>query len=86
MSASTSPIESCAELPSAGHAATSLMMLMRLAIVWVCSELLYFQLPAAAALFVSLASGVLCSAVATQVWERRSRTAELSFSELMLWS
>jgi putative nucleotidyltransferase with HDIG domain len=62
------------------------MMAVPLGVVWVCSEVLYFQLPAAAALFVSLASGVLCSTVATQVWERRSRTAEVSFSELMIWS
>jgi hypothetical protein len=62
------------------------MMAVPLGVVWVCSEVLYFQLPAAAALFVSLASGILCSAVATQIWERRSRTAEVSFSELMIWS
>jgi uncharacterized membrane protein YgcG len=67
-------------------AATTLMMAVPLGVVWVCSEVLYFNLPAAAALFVSLAAGVLCSAVATQVWERRSHTAEVSFSELMIWS
>ena len=66
--------------------ATTLMMAVPLAVVWVCSEVLYFELPAPAALFVSLASGILISLIATQVWDRRSRGAEVSFSELMIWS
>ena len=62
------------------------MMFVPLGVVWVCSEVLYWQLPAAAALFVSLASGVLISVMASQIWDRRSGGAEISFSELMIWS
>lgn len=66
--------------------ATTLMMGVPLGVVWVCSEVLYFELPVAAALFVSLASGLLISVMATQIWDRRSRGAEIAFSELMIWS
>ena len=66
--------------------ATVLMMGVPLGVVWVCSELLYFQLPTVAILFVSLASGLLISLLASQIWDRRSRGAEISFSELMIWS
>ena len=67
-------------------AATGLMLAVPLAVVWLCSEVLFFELPTLAVLFVSLASGLLCSILATWIWERRSRTAEISFSELMIWS
>ena len=67
-------------------AATGLMLAVPLAVVWLCSEILFFELPTLAVLFVSLASGLLCSILATWVWERRSRTSEISFSELMIWS
>lgn len=62
------------------------MMGVPLAVVWLCSEVLYFELPTAALLFVALAAGLLCSTVATQIWDRRSRIDEVSFSELMIWS
>jgi hypothetical protein len=62
------------------------MLFVPFGVVWVCSELLYFQLPTAAAVFVSLASGVLISLMASQVWDRRPTGAEVSFSELMIWS
>ena len=67
-------------------AATGLMLAVPLAVVWLCSEVLFYELPTLPVLFVSLASGLLCSILATWVWERRSRTAEISFSELMIWS
>ena len=66
--------------------ATILMLFVPLGVMWVCSEVLYFELPAGAALFVSLALGLLISVVAAQIWDRRSRGAEISFSELMIWS
>lgn len=67
-------------------AATTLMIAVPLGVVWICSEVLYFQLPPAAVLVVALAAGFLCSAMATRLWERRTRKGEISFSELMIWS
>lgn len=65
--------------------ATTLMMAVPFGVVWVCSEVLYFELPAAAVLFVSLASGVLISVMATQIWDRSSAN-QIAFNELMIWS
>ena len=67
-------------------AATALMIGLPLGVVWVCSEVLYYELPAVAVFVVALASGLLCSALATHLWERRTRRGEISFSELMIWS
>ena len=75
-------------LPSLWHsiAATSLMIALPLAVVWLSSWVLYFKLHPVAALFASLALSLVCAVVASRIWERRSRTAEVSFSELMIWS
>ena len=62
------------------------MLSIPLIVVWMSSQFLYFRLPTIAALVVSLALSFVCATVAARIWERRSRTAEISFSELMIWS
>ena len=67
-------------------AATAFMIIVPIGVVWICSEVLYYELPTIATLVVALASGFLCSVLATYLWERRTRRGEISFSELMIWS
>ncbi|HVF52859.1 MAG TPA: HD-GYP domain-containing protein [Actinomycetota bacterium] len=50
------------------------------------SQFLYVRLPIITALVLSLALSFVCATVTSRIWERRSRTAEVSFSELMIWS
>ena len=66
--------------------ATSLMIALPLAVVWLSSWVLYFKLHPVEAVFASLALSLVCASLASRIWERRSRTAEVSFSELMIWS
>ena len=67
-------------------AATLFMLGLPLAVVWVSSRFLYFELHPAAALFASLALSLICAVVVSRVWEYRVRKIEISFSELMIWS
>lgn len=67
-------------------AATVLMVGVPLLVVWVSSQVLYFRLPMVAALVLSLALSLVCAMVVSRIWERRSKTAEISFSESMIWS
>ena len=62
------------------------MIAAPLVVVWLCSQVLYFKLPVIGALVLSIALSYACAEVASRIWERRSRTAEISFSELMIWS
>lgn len=62
------------------------MIAVPLIVVWVTSQVLYFRLPTLAALVLSLALSWICAVLAARIWERRSKTAEVSFSELMIWS
>lgn len=62
------------------------MIAVPLSVVWLTSQVLYFRLHTLVALVVSLVLSFLCATAASRLWERRSKTAEVSFSELMLWS
>lgn len=62
------------------------MISVPLIVVWLTSQVLYFRLHTVIALVLSLVLSYLCAAVASRLWERRSKTAEVSFSELMIWS
>ena len=62
------------------------MISVPLVVVWLTSQVLYFRLHTVVALVLSLVLSYLCAAVASRLWERRSKTAEVSFSELMIWS
>ena len=62
------------------------MISLPLLVVWVSSQVLYFRLSTVAALALSLLLSFVCAAVAAQIWERRSKRTETSFSELMIWS
>lgn len=62
------------------------MVAVPLVVVWVSSQVLYFRLPMLAALVLSLALSLVCAMVVSRIWERRSKTAEISFSESMIWS
>lgn len=57
-----------------------------LVVVWATSQFLYFKLPTLSALVLSLVLSYACAAALSRIWERRSKTAEVSFSELMIWS
>lgn len=57
-----------------------------LVVVWATSQFLYFKLPTLSALVLSLVLSFACAAALSRIWERRSKTAEISFSELMIWS
>lgn len=62
------------------------MIAVPLVVVWLTSQVLYFRFHTVVALILSLVLSYLCAAVAARIWERRSKTAEVSFSELMIWS
>ena len=62
------------------------MIAVPLIVVWVSSQVIYFKLPMLSALVLSLVLSFVCSTVASRIWERRSKAAEISFSELMIWS
>jgi hypothetical protein len=62
------------------------MIAVPLIVVWVSSQVLYFRLHTVIALVLSIALSFLCAAGAARIWERRSKTTEISFSELMIWS
>ena len=57
-----------------------------LIVVWVTSQVLYSKFATFTALLLSLALSWLCAVGAARIWERRSKRAEISFSELMIWS
>ena len=57
-----------------------------LVVVWATSQFLYFKLPTLSALVLSLVLSFACAAALSRIWERRTKTAEISFSELMIWS
>ena len=67
-------------------AATVLMVAVPLIVVWVTSQVLYFKLPTLSALVLSLVLSFGSATLLSRVWERRSKTAEVSFGELMIWS
>ena len=67
-------------------AATIFMLGLPIAVVWVSSRFLYFELYPAAALFASLALSLICALSVSRIWEYRVRKLEISFSELMIWS
>ena len=62
------------------------MIAAPLIVVWVSSQVLYFKLSTLTALTLSLVLSFACAVVVSRIWERRSRNAEISFSELMIWS
>ena len=62
------------------------MVSIPLIVVWVSSQFLYINLPIVTALVLSVGLSLVCAIVASRIWERRSKTAEISFSELMIWS
>jgi putative nucleotidyltransferase with HDIG domain len=62
------------------------MVALPLLVVWLCTQVLYFRLSALAALALSFVLSLVCAAVVSRIWERRSKAAEISFSELMIWS
>jgi putative nucleotidyltransferase with HDIG domain len=62
------------------------MIAVPLIVVWLTSQVLYFALPTLSALVLSVVLSFLCAAIASRIWEHRSKTAEISFSELMIWS
>lgn len=67
-------------------AATTFMMALPLAVVWFCTEVAFIQLPTFVVLSIALALGLVGAMLAARIWEQRFPDAELSFSELMLWS
>jgi putative nucleotidyltransferase with HDIG domain len=62
------------------------MIATPLIVVWLTSQVLYFTLPTLSALVLSVVLSFLCATIASRIWEHRSKTAEISFSELMIWS
>jgi putative nucleotidyltransferase with HDIG domain len=62
------------------------MVSIPLLVVWVTSQVLYLRVPILTALVLSMVLSLVCAAIASKIWERRSSNAEISFSELMIWS
>ena len=62
------------------------MIAVPVIVIWLSSQVLYFKLSTGTALALSIALSLVCSLMLARVWERRSKTAEISFSELMIWS
>ena len=62
------------------------MIAVPLLVVWVSTQVLFFNLPLFTAFVLSLVLSFACSIALSKVWEHRSKRAEISFSELMIWS
>lgn len=62
------------------------MIALPLIVIWLSSQVLYLRLSTALALVLSVALSTICVIVLALIWERRSKTTETSFSELMIWS
>ena len=66
--------------------ATTLVVAVPLAVIWVCTSVIYFELPALAILLMALSLGFVTAGVASEIWEHRPEASEISFSELLFWS
>ena len=66
--------------------ATTAVLAAPLAVIWVCTSVIYFELPALAVLLMALSLAFVTAGVASEIWERRPGAREISFSELLLWS
>lgn len=67
-------------------AATSAVVAAPLLAFWVCTSLIYFDIPIPALLLIALSLTLVTAGVAAEIWERRPGAREISFSELLLWS
>jgi putative nucleotidyltransferase with HDIG domain len=54
--------------------------------LWVCTSVIYFDIPIPAVLLIALSLTLVTAGVAAEIWERRPGAREISFSELLLWS
>lgn len=67
-------------------AATSAVVAAPLLALWVCTSVIYFDIPIPALLLIALSLTLATAAIAAEMWERRPGAREISFSELLLWS
>ena len=67
-------------------AATSAVVAAPLLALWVCTSVIYFDIPVPALLLIALSLTLVTAGVASELWERRPGAREISFSELLLWS
>ena len=66
--------------------ATAAVIATPLAVIWICTSVVYFELPVLAILLMALSLGFVTAGVASEIWERQPGASEISFSELLFWS
>ena len=57
-----------------------------LLVLWVCTSVIYFEIPMLAVFLMAMSLGFVTAGVASEVWKHRPGAREISFSELLLWS
>ncbi len=67
-------------------AATFLVLAAPLVVMWVCADVLSLEISTTELMLLTLGLSFVGAAAASHVWDRSSPDAELSFSELMIWS
>ena len=66
--------------------ATTAVLATPLLVLWVCTSVIYFEIPMLAVFLMALSMGFVTAGVAAEIWEHRPGASEISFSELLLWS
>ena len=66
--------------------ATSAVLATPLLVLWLCTSVIYFEIPTLAVFLMALSMGFVTAGVASEIWEHRPGATEISFSELLLWS
>ena len=67
-------------------AATTTVLAVPAAILWLSTQLVYIRIPFALTALVAVAFMAVGVAVGSKLWEGTAAAEEISFSELMLWS